>query len=401
MPKIIFVNRFFFPDHSATGQLLSDLVFSLAEQDRNVCVITSRMKYSDPHAKLPPSETLSGIRVIRVKSTRFGRTNLLGRSLDYASFYLSAAWAVFRIGRRGDVVVANTDPPLLALALWPAVRAKRMRLVNWLQDIFPEIAVAMNVGGSPGKWIGRILTRLRKVTLKNAHMNVVLGSSMARHLEGQGVSSSRIKIIPNWADAALTSNQGPAPEHLRREWGLRSFTVGYSGNFGRAHDVQTILDGIRHANPTDISWLFVGGGIGMDRVRTEVASANRQNVVFKPYQPRDQLGSSLRIPDVHLVSLHSVLEGYVFPSKIFGILAVGRPTIFIGDSRGEIATLIESNSCGIAVQQGDAAGLADAIQTLLRDAALREAMGKNAQSLFMESFAKHHSLSKWTTLLHA
>ena len=138
--KLIFVNRYFHPDHSATAQLLSDVAFHLADEGSEVHVITSRGRYDDPAANLPRSEEIDRVHIHRVSSTRFGRARVRGRLIDYLSFHMSAALALWRLAAPGDVVVVKTDPPLFAVPALPIVRWRRARLVNWLQDVFPEVA---------------------------------------------------------------------------------------------------------------------------------------------------------------------------------------------------------------------------------------------------------------------
>src|SRR5688572_28796716 len=110
--RLIFINRYFHPDHSATSQMLSDLAFALADRGHEVAVITGRQRYDAPTDTLPPRETASGVAIHRVWTTRFGRANLIGRTIDYATFYLTAGWRLWRLARPGDVVVAKTDPPM-------------------------------------------------------------------------------------------------------------------------------------------------------------------------------------------------------------------------------------------------------------------------------------------------
>jgi len=116
-PQIVFVNRYFFPDQSATSRILSDLAFRLAARGLSVAVVTSRQLYENPRAALPPREILSGVRLHRVFTATRGRSRLTGRALDYASFHIAAAGELLKIVSRGDVVVAKTDPPLISIAV--------------------------------------------------------------------------------------------------------------------------------------------------------------------------------------------------------------------------------------------------------------------------------------------
>ena len=186
---LIFVNRYFHPDHSATSQMLGDLAFFLAGEGHAVRVVTGRQLYDDPAAQLPPVGTIAGVRVDRVWSSRFGRHSLLGRAADYLSFYVSAAWTLWHLTEAGDVVVAKTDPPLLSVVAGWVARRQRAVLVNWLQDLFPEIAWELGVGLAAPP-LGPVLAWLRDRSLRRAAVNVVVGWRMAERLEGRGWRAS-------------------------------------------------------------------------------------------------------------------------------------------------------------------------------------------------------------------
>lgn len=145
MQRLIFVNRFFFPDHSATSQILSDLAFYLAGTGREIHIVTSTQIYDDPKASMPNYEIINDVHVHRVSSTKFGRAALLGRSIDYLSFYRSVWHCLIEVVRRGGIVVAKTDPPLVSVVAMAVARRKGARLINWIQDIFPETAVQLGV----------------------------------------------------------------------------------------------------------------------------------------------------------------------------------------------------------------------------------------------------------------
>ena len=413
--KLIFLNRFFHPDHSATSQMLSDLAFALAERGRAVCVITSRQRYDAPDDVLPPNETVAGVFVHRVWTSRFGRTNLLGRAIDYATFYLSAAWRLWCLAKTGDVVIAKTDPPMLSVIAAPVVWLRGGRLVNWLQDVFPETAEALGVGGRAARVAYGLMRWLRNRSLKAAHVNVVLGERMARHISGLGVPSERVRIVPNWADGKVIAPVDRGANILREEWGLGdAFVVAYSGNLGRAHEIDTLLDAIAvvergaaagrgmpgRGTRQPVLWLFVGGGALFDPLKEEVARRGLISVRFRPYQPSELLAQSLSAADLHLVSLRPELEGLIVPSKFYGIAAAGRPAIFIGDTDGEIARLIRRHACGRTVAVGDGAGLAQTIIDLAADPAACQRMGVRARQAFEVDFDKPIAIARWGEVLH-
>src|ERR1043165_9079977 len=376
--RVFFVNRYFPPDHSATSQMAGDLAFFLARRGHDVVAVTSRQRYDDPSARLPPRERVNGVDVVRVATTRFGRGFLPGRALDYATFYLSAFFALLRRARRGDVVVALTDPPLISVVAALACALRGARLVSWVQDLFPEVATALGVR-APG------VLRLRDWSLRRAAVNVALGEQMAARIRARGANAV---VRHNWADADLH------PVEKRDLFGLGdAFVVEYSGNLGRAHDAATIAAAMRRlGDNARIRFLFIGGGAQIDAV-------SGGNAVFAPYQPREALSESLSAGDAHLVSLQPQLEGLIVPSKFYGVLAVARPVLFIGAADGELARLIREHDLGYAIAPGDDAALARAIEELAADPERATAMGQRGRALYDERFAPEIAFAEWERIL--
>lgn len=399
--KIIFINRYFHPDHSATSQLLSDLAFYLAGEGMRVHVIASRQRYDDPNAMLLKSEIVEGVHVSRVWSSRFGRKRLSGRALDYLTFYLSAMWRLIWLARSGDTVIAKTDPPLISIVAMLAARLRGARLVNWLQDVFPEIAEKLAVPGVSGT-VANVLRDLRNRTLKKASVNVVVGHSMQQRVATvAGLRADQVTVIENWADGELIYPVKPENNTFRNEWGLDGkFVVGYSGNMGRVHDFETVLSAAQKLlNTRRIAFLFIGNGAQRKNIEDRAHEQALQNVILKPYQPIELLAQSLSVPDVHLVTLQAGMEGLVLPSKFYGIVAAGRPVIFVGDSHGEIARIIEEAQCGVAVQRGDWIALVSQLKRLESDPKLCSELGQNARRLFDMKYQKPLAMQAWKELL--
>ena len=369
----------------------------LASRGWEIVAITSRQRYDDARAGLAPHEVANGVTIRRIWSTRFGRGSLLGRAIDYATFYLSAFFAVLAEGGssgssvprgslagprssprnpeepeepRGTVIVAMTDPPLLSVVVALAAMLRGARLVNWLQDLFPEVAESLGMRG-----VG-VLRGARNWSLRRAHVNVVLGERMRARV------AHHARVIHNWADAAL--HPLPFPP---------AFAVGYSGNLGRAHDAETIIEAMRLA--PELRFVFTGGGAQLDRVRREAGP----NVEFRPYAPREQLSESLSAVDVHLVSLQPAMEGLIVPSKFYGILAVGRPVVFIGARDGEVARLIDEARCGFVIDPGDAAALARVLRELAADRDEAKRMGDRGLAMYHERFAPQHAFAQWEAVV--
>lgn len=398
--KVIFLNRFFFPDHSATSQLLTDLAFHLSQRGLAVHVITARQLYDGHCLDLPRTETINGVVIHRVWTTGLGRSKLHRRTLDYISYYLGATWCLFMLVSRGDVIVAKTDPPLLSLIAWPCARLRRASLVNWLQDIFPEVAQALGVRLASGS-IGWVLRKSRNLSLNGAAQNIVLGQRMANYLLSQGIKQDKIRVVPNWADGESIKPIDPAKNSLRHQWHLENkFIVGYSGNLGRTHDVDTIVGAAETlSHISNIVFLIIGGGNGKIIAEEKACAKGLKNILFKPYQPRDALGVSLTLPDVHLVSLLPEMEGFIVPSKFYGIAAAGKPIIFIGAMDGDLATVIAQSACGTTVSPGDVTGLAREIRRLSESPVDVHDMGCRNRNLFESKYDKKHAFLEWELVL--
>ena len=210
-------------------------------------------------------------------------------------------------------------------------------------------------------------------------------------------------MIHNWADGDAIAPIAPETNALRSEWNLSGkFVLMYSGNMGRAHEFETILGAAQLLQDrSEIQFLFVGGGHYRDWLETEARARKLPNVRFQAYQPRERLAESLGVADVHLICLRPELEGLIVPSKIYGALAAGRPTLNVGDPSGEIGAMLHASRAGFSVTTGDSASLARHIEELQSNQALRAELGKNARQAFEARFDRRFALARWTTLLRS
>jgi glycosyltransferase involved in cell wall biosynthesis len=400
-PRLIFINRFFHPDETATSQILTDLCFHLADNGWHVRVIASNVKHDDPSMKLPRLEIVNGVEVSRVWSPNFGKRGIAARALDYLSFYPSASIRLLRLCAPGDIVVTKTDPPLISIPVSMAVLLKGGKLVNWVQDLYPEVAARLGVRLLNGP-LGSLLTYLRNITFRRASANVVIGAGMSRYLITKGVDASRIHVIPNWADEQAILPIPSSASLCRTRWSLKAniFVLGYSGNFGLAHESETILKAaLLLRDRQDICFLFVGGGQKHEHLVGETKRLKLGNFLFKPLQPREDLSQSLAAADAHWVSLRPELEELIVPSKFYGIACAGRPVIAVTSSGGEIAQAVRRFQCGYVVEPGDGAALACAIVELADNPKARTQMGERARQAAEEQFTRQSAFNRWENLL--
>jgi glycosyltransferase involved in cell wall biosynthesis len=282
------------------------------------------------------------------------------------------------------------------------VRHKGIGHINWIQDLFPEIAIELGFKMFRGP-VGLLAKTLRNASLRRATINVAIGEAMADRLANLGVERDRIHIISNWSNDAVIHPILPADNALRREWSLSNkFVVGYSGNLGIPHETETLIgSAVRLRERDDICFLFVGGGHNMEAVKARARVLHLDNFVFKPYQSREILGETLSVPDLHWLSLRPELEGLILPSKLYGIAAAGRPVLAIAALDGEIAKLVIDHKCGFAIEPGASEELAAAITNLADNPERCQAMGQNARRMLDQNFTRESAMSAWERTLNA
>ena len=390
--RLVFVNRFYWPETPATAQLLTDLAEALARAGEEVHVVTSQ------GGALPPRESRHGVTIHRVRGTRWSaRAGVLGKACDFATFYAGALWRLGRVAGRRTLIVALTDPPLVGVGAWLVAALRGARLIHWIQDIYPELA--MELAGQ--RWLA-VLRPLRDAAWRRAAACVTLGGDMAGVAVAARVDATRLRVIPNWAPAGLV----PAPEsemaELRREWRVEGrFVVAYSGNLGRVHDLAPVLEvaQLLRDEPA-VAFLFIGGGA--QRAALEAAAARRglDHVQFRPAQPRERLAAALGVGDVHLVTLLPGCERLVFPSKVYGIAAVARPLLFIGPRACELARTIGARRLGGAFTREEPAAIAEAIRLLATQPAARADFAEGARA-FAATHTFARALAAWRDTLSA
>ena len=382
--KLLFVNRFCWPETPATAQLLTDLAEGLAACGHEVTVITARHR-----DEAPKEEVRGGVLIRRVCGTP------RMKPLAFAFFHGAAFLAIRRHADRDTVVIVMTDPPLLGVTAGWAAASRRAACIQWIQDIYPEIAVRL----TRHRWLA-VLTGLRNAFWCRATRCVTLGADMAAVVRNSGVQSGKIIVQPNWGPAGVEPRPRETDSALRRAWGLSGkFVVAYSGNLGRVHDLGPLLElaELLREEP-DFAFVFIGSGAGERDLRLSARRAGLRNVTFFPSVPRGQLSESLAIADLHAVTLLPGCENLVFPSKLYGVAAAGRPVLFIGPAGCEVARVVKTADLGIAVTRDSLAAAAHAINEIATD---RSRWQRHALAAL--EFSRRHSpataVATWRQLL--
>jgi glycosyltransferase involved in cell wall biosynthesis len=394
--RVWFINRFYWPDEPATAQMLGDLAEALAARGWPVSVIASHP--GDPQT--PAEEIRHGVRIYRRRGPRRGRTGVGGKLADYLCFLLGAGWQSLRSVRRGDVVVAMTDPPLLGVVLWPVVALRRARLLHWAQDIYPEVAMALTPRPAVRGLLG-LLRGPRNFSWRRSAGCITLGRDMAGLMVRNGVAPDRVTVVPNWAPQGLGPPAAPAVERQRNAWHLAGkFAVVYSGNLGRVHDLEPVLAvaaALRDAPA--IVFLFVGTGPRHGALAAQAQARELTNVFFLPPQPRAQLGAALAAADLHLVTLRPDCQSVVFPSKLYGIAAIARPLVFIGPPESELAALVQDHALGFAFARDQTAAIAACLRRLAAAPDECHALGAAAAAFHRREDGLARAVTAWEKLL--
>ncbi len=397
-PAVLILNRSYWPDAEATGQLLTELCEDLA-QEFDLTVVAGQPN-QNPAGVLYQSwgtERHNGVTIRRVPHLRLGKRSILGRGLGMLTYFLGAA-LVSLFAPRPQIVVVETDPfllPLLGRCLrwWHGCR-----LVVYLQDIYPDVAIA--VGKVRESWFTRLLRRALFAVYRRADRVIVLGEDMRALLTSSGIPDERITSLPNWVD---TSRIAPvvAPNRFRECERLDGkFVVMYSGNMGLCQNLDEVLETAeRLRDRPQIEFVLIGGGASRGRLEQTARDKKLSNVRFRDYQPLSELSHSLSAADVHLVPLDPRVTGCLVPSKLYGILAVGVPALVIAEDRSEASRVVAESGAGQVVAPGDPEGLADAIRWFADHESERKVMGRRARRLAVEEYDRRRLTSRFADLL--
>jgi glycosyltransferase involved in cell wall biosynthesis len=368
-PRLLVFNQYYWPGVEATAQLLTELCEALAE-DLDVQVVTGVLH---GHEDEPRKTVHNGVEIIRVPSTSFERSKLFARGANYVT-YLANALVRGLGGRKPDVVLCMTDPPIVADVALLVARRYRVPLVVISQDVFPEIAIELKRLENPA--VMGLLRGLVSLYLKRADHIVAIGETMRRRLEEKGANRERVSVIPNWVD---TDRLRPLEEP--NQWALergfdQKFVVMHSGNVGHAQDLDSLVRAatfLRDLDDLEITIIGMGARHAELMALAELLEVDR--VTFAFYQPRSLLRQSLSAADIHVVGLAPGLAGYVVPSRLYGILAVARSVIVAAEEESETAQVVRRVDCGIVVPPGRPELLARAIRDAHDGVYDLEAMG--------------------------
>ena len=396
--KLLVLNQYYYPDTASTAQRLTELCQGLAKQ-HDVTVVCGRPSY-DPAYRLPARpvviEVIGGVRVRHVFSFAFSRKRMPGRVLNYLSYLLSSALFAL-LGPRADAVMTMTDPPLVGLIGWLAARRRRVRLLCVVQDLHPEVGVALGLIKNP--LVIRILYGLTNFYLWRSDAIVAISEGMKERLLARGLSGEEITIIPNWADTEGIYPQ-PKDNAFSREHGLHDkFVVLHSGNVGLSQRLDQLLAAARELRAQrDIVFVIIGEGAGKAALIQQARQDALENILFLPYQPHEMLKWSLASGDLGFVSVEQAVEGYLVPSKVYSYMAAARPIVAQVDPQGELARMVRRLGCGLVIGHGLPA-LVQAIRQARDHPGLCRQMGENGRRAVVQEYSVDVAVQRYLDVM--
>jgi len=338
--KITLLNQCFYPDVVATGQHLTDLAIALVNRGHEVTVVTSDRGYDNPARRFARREIWKGIEIVRLPSAALGKTRRWKRAVNFATLLIAYSLRLI-VTPRQDVVVALTSPPLIAFIAALFVKLKGGRLVYWIMDLNPDEALAAG-WLRQGALITRLLDGFQNFALRHARPVVALDRFMHARIASKGVSAERLEVIGLWPHDDDVAFDPPGRESFRQRHQLDGkFVVMYAGNHSPCHPLNTLLDAADALRDhTEIVFCFVGGGSEFETVKQLAAARATQNIRCLPYQPREQLAASLSAADLHVIVMGEPFVGIVHPCKIYNVLRVASPFLYIGPRESHVTDLV-------------------------------------------------------------
>ncbi len=399
MNRIFFINRSFYPDIEATGQFYTELAESLSKNfDLTfICGLSFYLKDKNYGFKFYRKEKFGKIKIVRVRHTLFWKENIFGRIVNWLTFSINSFIILLKI--KPKILICGTDPPILGIICYFLKKLKNINYIYSCNDLYPDIAIALNT--FKNKFITGIFEYFNKKALENSLKVTVLGDDMKELIKKKGIKDKKILVIPNWVD---TKNILPIDKDKNlflKKYNLNDkFLIMYSGNIGLPHNLENLIYALEKIKNRDYIMVFIGDGAKKKEIFKIVKEKGLLGkVMFLPYQPKEFLSHSLSAADLHIVSLKKEAKGACVPSKIYGILASGRPFLSICDRDSNSSLIAENYKCGIIAQPDNVEDIKNKIEWAIENKRELEEMGKRAREVAVLKFDKEIIIDKWKKFL--
>jgi EAL domain-containing protein (putative c-di-GMP-specific phosphodiesterase class I)/CheY-like chemotaxis protein/glycosyltransferase involved in cell wall biosynthesis len=397
--RLSIITQFYPPDFAATGQFIEELAQQLVQQEMNVQVFTGQPSYAFQATEAPRQEQVGRVKIQRSRITYLRRK--LGRTISSVLFCVRAALHLLKSENRGDLVLFVSEPPYLQTLGVLLNSVFKMPYACLVYDLYPEVAVELGVV-SESHWIVRFWNAVNRWVWQRSEAVIVPSETMKERIAARIPElSNKICVIHNWADPTWirpiikTENTFAQTHHL-----VDKFTVLYSGNMGRCHDMETILAAAKELHHDPVQFVFIGSGPKREPCVQKVKEMGLTNCHFLPYQDKALLPQSLTACDLSLVSIDVGMEGLVAPSKFYSALSSGRPVAVICEKHSYLRQLVAEANCGAAFENGDSKGLAGFIRYLLKDPQMHQQLGLAGHRYIQSNFTPQLISRQYLRILH-
>ena len=380
MKQCVVISELYYPEQNATGFILTGIAEGLAEKD-SVNVLCAQPCYNQRGIKAPKLEEHNGVAILRCWSTTCDPKQIWGRLFNFATTSLSVGWrALFSI-KRGDKVLVVTNPPLLPFFVRVVCWLKGAKFVLLVHDVYPDVFVPLGLMKSSHP-LYRMLSWVNGKLYASADRVVALGRDMERLVEEKSQGGAHVSVIPNWGDVNVITPMPKTENALLQKLNLTDkFVVHYSGNHGRTHDLLSIIEAAKLLeDERDVHFLFIGEGSGKAEVVARASELELENVTFCTFVDRAELNTSLNAADVSVLAFKKGMAGISVPSRLYNLMAAGKPILGVVDNNSEVADVIREAKLGIAVSPESPRNLAEQILSLRNDGDLRVKMAENSRN---------------------
>lgn len=385
--KLTILNQFYPPDYAATGQLLEELSIELSKKELDVQIFAGQPGYAFDQELAPSQEVSQGVLIRRTRTSRIWPQRLRGRAIAGILYCLRAIVKLRLRSRLGDLILVTTEPPYLMVVAYILHLLYKKPYICLIYDLYPDVAVKLGVAKEKDA-IVKLWRWLNRLTWQKAEAIIVLSESMAKVIaDQQPALAGKIEVVHNWADGVLIQPRAKADNWFAQRHGLeQTFTVLYSGNMGRCHDLETVMEAALLLQQEAVQFVFIGAGAKAPVCQEFVQRNQLTNCLFLPFQPKPVLPFSLTACDLSLVSILPQVEGLVVPSKFYGCLAAGTAIAAICPPHSYLREIIAEAQCGATIDNGDGAGLAQFILQLKNNPRRTATMGRRGRQYFEENF---------------
>jgi glycosyltransferase involved in cell wall biosynthesis len=380
MSRSIIISELYYPEQNATGYILTGIAEGLAEKD-SVNVLCAQPCYNQRGVRAPKLEERNGVAIRRCWSTTCDPKQIWGRLLNFATTSLSVGCRSLFSIKRGDKVLVVTNPPLLPFFVRVVCWLKGAKFVLLVHDVYPDVFVPLGLMKLSHP-LYRMLSWVNGKLYASADRVVALGRDMARLVEEKSQGGAHVSVIPNWGDVNVITPMPKTENALLQKLNLTDkFVVHYSGNHGRTHDLLSLIEAVELLKEnSDIHFLFIGEGSGKAQVVARAAELELKNVTFCTFVDRAELNTSLNAADVSVLAFKKGMAGISVPSRLYNLMAAGKPILGVVDNNSEVADVIREAKLGVAVSPESPRNLVEQILSLRNDGDLRVKMAENSRN---------------------